>query len=133
MEINVHNYKNVKKIKLHDRVVFLENHTYEVCDSYLHHVEGINDAIFSDLGLNKMDFCKEHYGYSVSTGCWPDYKYSDYEAAKRVIDALFDLIIEKGHAKPTTKKDTKREQIIESKEVQITVKKKKSFKPKIIL
>lgn len=49
-----------------------------------------NDAIFTKLGLDKMAYCKEIYGYTPIDGySFPRFKYDDMTAATKLIKALF--------------------------------------------
>jgi len=85
-----------KTLKKDDEVLFtLKDHTvlrYSVKREYLNNTGGLNSDIFRKLGLNKNKFCKKHYGYSPKGGNWPQYRIYDYEAATRVVLALYKEI-----------------------------------------
>ena len=48
-----------------------------------------NDQIFKDLGLNKINFCSDCYGYDPYDGDWPESKLNDFTALTRAVEALF--------------------------------------------
>ena len=68
------------KIKMRVRQKFLSNERYK---------KG-NEEIFTVLGLDKEDFCKEHYGYKAE-GVWPESKREDYIGLTNVVFALMKL------------------------------------------
>jgi hypothetical protein len=51
---------------------------------------GDNEKIFTLLGVDKNQFCKQAYGYEPRKGEWPFAK--DYPALTRCINALYDKI-----------------------------------------
>lgn len=78
-----------------DRVIFTvkgESLVYSVRNSWLNHDSGINSEIFTKLGLSKESFCEKAYNYVPIGGDWPYSKDSDYEAATRLVLALFSHI-----------------------------------------
>ena len=83
----------------HDEVVFTfpdgGSLTYKVGISYLSCIGGTNCAVFDRLGLNKVEFCTELYGYQAYDGDWPGSLGDDYGALKRVVMALYKIIEEK--------------------------------------
>jgi hypothetical protein len=66
--------------------------TYTVHSTHLSHIHGANSSIFRRLGLDKYRFCSEAYGYYVHTGAWPSFMSRDYEAATRVVLALYRVL-----------------------------------------
>ena len=81
----------------YDRVRFIVDDTlleYIVEDTYLRNASvGWNDKIFDLLNIKySKTFCEEYYGYNSGHGLWPCYKRGDYEAATKVVVALFDMI-----------------------------------------
>lgn len=108
MEINKHNYQEIKSVKQGDRIVFDENHIYTVASNYLNCYGKDNEAIFRKIGLsrdNKKDFCREAYGYSPRDGFCPEYKSGDYDAALRLIKKIFDRMYPECKKTPVTDKD----------------------------
>jgi hypothetical protein len=129
MEINVHNYKKVKNVAYRDRVRFLDDCIYTVQVDHLSICGGRNDYVFIEkLKLtDKYAFCSKAYEYYTTGGDWPCFRRQDYDAALRVIRAVFDALIEKGLIDKPKEKAT----IEESTSIKINVNTK--FKPKIIL
>lgn len=87
-----------KGLHLDDNVNFYyngETYIYVVRDSYLYHLSGDNSKIFRLLGMDeeeKRSFCRLHYGYKPGLGMWPDYNEYDWDAATRVVIALFEIL-----------------------------------------
>ena len=66
---------------------------YKVEKTFLSNSAGNgNDYIFLVLGLNKKTFCDEIYGYDSGSGGFPDYRYGDYDAVKKVVLELYKNI-----------------------------------------
>lgn len=84
-----------KTYKHGDTVRFVINDetlTYKVYHNHLSHVNGTNSSIFTLLDIaDKREFCTNIYGYNDDDGGFPEYKSEDYDAANKVINALFDL------------------------------------------
>lgn len=78
-------------LRLGDRVEFTSDQHYIVNASFLSATNGYNNAeIFQLLGLYQYDFARLHYGYAPDRGGeWHNFKANDYEAATRVVIALF--------------------------------------------
>lgn len=85
-------------LKLKD-IVMLKNIKHIVEETFLCPIGEENDIIFKELGINKRDFCKEHYGYDAPTGIWPSCENGDYAALTRVVKALFKIIEKESPAK----------------------------------
>ena len=90
MDINVYNYKNVLKghhITLSDRLIFeiAKGNTliYTIYNNFLNCVGGgvLNEAIFTELGLDKQSVSKQIYG-QVRNGDFPEFK-NDHERRKQ--------------------------------------------------
>lgn len=100
MTITIENYKTLGAPTYDDHVIFLVNEKrleYVVCSSHLSSVTpGVpNDGIFDELHLDKVAFCESAYGYpQYGGGIFPQCRNNDYNALKRVIDALFHKIEE---------------------------------------
>lgn len=72
-----------------------EDYEYTVKDCYLAYEDGDDETILYDLGYtsnsSQASFCKSAYGYEPVINDeyeFPEYKYDDYQAAERVIDAI---------------------------------------------
>jgi len=67
---------------------------YCVEDCYLDGMRG-NDDMFTTLGLDKMAFAKDCYGYAPiggsGSGGFPEARHGDYEGLTRLINALYAL------------------------------------------
>ena len=48
-----------------------------------------NEAVFDELGLSKFDLAEKEYGYKPGRGGWPDFKTGDFEAATRLVLAIY--------------------------------------------
>lgn len=89
--LDLANFTFKPKVEYNSTVIFQvggTRYTYRVCTTHLAYGNGNNQTIFKVLGLDKKAFCTQHYGYAVGDQDWPDYKYEDFAAASRVIDAL---------------------------------------------
>lgn len=104
-----------KTYKHGDTVRFVINDetlTYKVQSNHLSHVDGNNSKIFTLLDIaDRREFCTKAYGYNDHDGGFPEYKSEDYDAANRVINALFDLC-EAKNSKAVPKISTKSPQEI---------------------
>lgn len=104
-----------KTYKHGDTVKFVVNNqtlTYKVQHSHLSNVHGENSTIFKLLEIdNKREFCTNIYGYNDHDGGFPEYKDGDYDAANKVINALFNLC-EAKNSKAVPKISTKSPQEI---------------------
>ena len=96
MEINVHNYKNVLKyhpITSSDTLIFEiakgDTLVYNIHDTFLDFTMGLNETIFTKLGLNKDSASKRVYGEPRS-GDFPEFK-NDRERDKMIM-FLFDTL-----------------------------------------
>lgn len=148
MEINKHNYQEIKSVKEGDRVIFSEDYIYRVTPNYIQGCNGKdNEAIFRKLGVghNKIDFCKGAYGYSPKEGFCPECEYGDYNALLRLIKKIFDKMYPELKKKQETtfeemldllddseKKSSSKPIKVGSTDPKFTVKVSK-IKPKIIL
>ena len=83
----------MEQLKEGQEVIFTIKDTdyiYTVCTEYLIIQEqSRNDKIFEDLGLNKIKFCSDCYGYDQNGGDWPESKYNDFAALTRAVESLF--------------------------------------------
>ena len=83
----------MEQLKKGQKVIFTIKDTdyiYTVCTEYLIIQEqSRNDKIFEDLGLNKIKFCSDCYGYDQNGGDWPESKFGDFAALTRLVEALF--------------------------------------------
>jgi len=72
--------------------------TYNVNDDHLGNSgPGSNESVFILLGLQKVAFCRQHYGYSPrGNGDWPVSRDGDFEALTRVTNALYDILARMG-------------------------------------
>ena len=72
--------------------------THEISQSYsgcfLNNVDhGNNSILFTELDIDKIEFCEKSYGYpSAGQGQWPYAKEHDYKAIARVVRDLYMLI-----------------------------------------
>ena len=89
MEINKHNFQDIKSIKYDDRIIFNENHVYSVASKYLRGENCDNEDIFEYIHVDKYDFCEKAYGYHPDNGFCPECKLEDYPALLRLIKAIF--------------------------------------------
>ena len=90
--ITIDNYKSIPYIKLSDKIKFNiggEIINYKVCSCFLEESSFRNSLIFSKLGLDKVVFCTNAYGYKAAGGSFPECKSYDLAALHRVINALF--------------------------------------------
>ena len=83
----------MEQLKEGQEVIFTIKDTdyiYTVDTEYLS-IQGLfrNDKIFEDLGLNKINFCSDCYGYDPYDGDWPESKYNDFAALTRAVESLF--------------------------------------------
>lgn len=93
MDINKHNYQEIKSVKEGDRIIFNEDYVYKVTPNYIQGCKGKdNEAIFQKIGVGriKMDFCRDAYGYTPTDGFCPECKWGDYAAILRLIKKIFD-------------------------------------------
>lgn len=91
--ITIDNYKSIPCIKLGDKIKFDvggEIINYKVCGCFLEESSFRNSLIFSKLGLDKIVFCTNAYGYKAAGGSFPECKSYDLAALHRAINALFD-------------------------------------------
>lgn len=75
-----------------DRVKFGDVCLYRVELSYLEAFSPsliTNDYIFDYLAIDKEEWASKHYGYDLRAGVWPSFEEEDYEAATRLVLALF--------------------------------------------
>jgi len=101
MKRNIWTKKNLtstSKLRMGDKIEFeLPSKTisYKVASSYLSCDIAWNTAIFDELGLNKLMFCKMHYNDTsrVHNGTWPEF--TNLNDANRIILALFKEIEKK--------------------------------------
>lgn len=76
-------------------IIILKGIEYKVgcnCLINISHPGDYNYKIFTELHLNKKEFCDKYYGYSSGDGDWPVYNLEDFKAATRVVKALFEII-----------------------------------------
>lgn len=83
----------MEQLKEGQEVIFTikdKNYIYIVYSQYLR-IKNLdyNYQIFTDLKLDKFEFCSDCYGYKSDIGGWPESKYKDYTALTRVVEALF--------------------------------------------
>lgn len=77
-----------KILKENDTVVF-DDISYSVCKTYLRNSID-NERIFKLLSIeDRQHFCTNNYHYTAGRGRWPEYEANDYEAATRVVLALY--------------------------------------------
>lgn len=97
-KITIENYR-ISNPSIGDDVIFVldgKELAYRVTSSHLSGINVSNDTIFDTLGIHdKRLFCANVYEYPSGGGIFPEYKGSDFDAAKRVISALFHKIEEK--------------------------------------
>lgn len=83
----------MKQLKSGDKIILTVKDKYYIYTVYSQHLcirsSGYNDQIFTDLKLNKFNFCSDCYGYEPGKGDWPESKNGDYTALTRVVEALF--------------------------------------------
>lgn len=70
---------------------------YAVSNWYLHWITVNNDRIFTNLSLDKIEFCREAYWYKPLEWDFPEFKEWDYEALYRVVIKLYELIENKDY------------------------------------
>lgn len=97
MDINVYNYKSVLKnhtITSSDRLVFeiAKGNTlvYNIHPTFLNFTNGLNDTIFTELGLDKHSVSRQVYGED-RTGDFPEFR-NDNERDKMIM-FLFDTLV----------------------------------------
>lgn len=81
-----------------DRIHFVikgQTLIYEPYHNFLHHIHGDleNSYILSRLGLDKMSFLAEAYGYPAKPGDWPICEMHDTKALTRAVWLLFGEIL----------------------------------------
>lgn len=89
-----------------DDIVELKGITYIVTDRYLSNQADIyhNNKIFNILNIKDVhSFCSSLYGYTTTSGMWPDYRKCDFSAATRLVKALFKIIEDKKDVKVSEK------------------------------
>ena len=101
MDINVYNYKSVLKnhtITSSDRLVFeiAKGNTlvYNIHSTFLNFTKGLNDTIFTELGLDKDSVSKKVYGQN-RPGDFPEFR-NDYERDKMIMFLFNTLATRRG-------------------------------------
>lgn len=96
MDINVYNYKSVLKnhdITFSNRLVFeiSKGYTlvYDIYDTFLNFSKGLNDTIFTELGLDKDSVSKKVYG-QYRPGYFPEFR--NVNERDKMIMFLFDTL-----------------------------------------
>lgn len=93
-------YKSLEELKgnilVRGTPIYFDETKYVVHDHYLSCHNGANDWIFNRLGVDKLRFCTEAYGYEPrnnggSSG-WPELPFIDYEALTRVAIAIYEAL-----------------------------------------
>lgn len=87
-----------ENILTHGDIVDFIGIKYTVTENYLHNQNSplLNNQIFNKLAIkDKYSFCSSCYGYSATTGIWPEYRDCDFSAATRLVKALFKIIEDK--------------------------------------
>ncbi|MBO7451707.1 MAG: hypothetical protein J6U54_15290 [Clostridiales bacterium] len=97
-KITIENYRIIHP-SIGDDVIFALNGKeirYQVTSSHLTCCGLSNDVIFDTLGIrDKRSYCRDIYGYSpVGDGIFPQCENNDFDALKRIINALFRKIEE---------------------------------------
>lgn len=97
-KITIENYRIINP-NIGDDVIFALNGKeirYQVTSSHLTCWEASNDVIFDMLGIrDKRSYCRDVYGYPpIGDGIFPQCKNNDFDASKRIINALFHKIEE---------------------------------------
>ena len=95
-KITIENYRIINP-SIGDDVIFALNgkeFRYQVASSHLTCWGGTNDVIFDMLGIrDKRSYCQDVYGYPpVGDGIFPQCENNDFDALKRIINALFHKI-----------------------------------------
>ena len=95
-KITIENYRIINP-NIGDDIIFAldgKEIRYQVTSSHLTCCGLSNDVIFDMLGIrDKRSYCRDAYGYPpIGDGIFPQYKNNDFDAAKRVIAALFHKI-----------------------------------------
>ena len=97
---NLHELESRGTLRSGDRVYFSHNdidleyivysrhlYLYTNCPPY---TEGENHAIFHLLDIKaSFAFAEKYYGYQPHGGIWPSYHEDDFEAATRLVKALY--------------------------------------------
>lgn len=101
MDINVYNYKSVLEnhtITSSDRLIFeiAKGNTlvYNIHPTFLNFSKGLNDAIFTELGLDKDSVSEQVYG-SRRCGDFPEFR-NDYERDKMIMFLFNNLAARRG-------------------------------------
>lgn len=101
MDINVYNYKSVLEnhtITSSDRLIFeiCKGNTlvYNIHPTFLNFSKGLNDAIFTELGLDKNSVSEQVYG-SRRYGDFPEFN-NDYERDKMIMFLFNNLAARRG-------------------------------------
>lgn len=101
MDINVYNYKSVLEnhtITSSDRLVFeiAKGNTlvYNIHPTFLNFTKGLNDTIFTELGLDKDSVSKQVYGQS-RLGDFPEFR-NDSERDKMIMFLFNTLASRRG-------------------------------------
>lgn len=87
--------RGIKTLAKGDTVIFTKDgkqYEYKVESCYLRYPDGLNDEIFTVLGLDKRKFCENVYGYEAMAGSWPDTRIDDYPALTRAVVKLYEII-----------------------------------------
>lgn len=66
---------------------------YMAADHYLTNIKTFNAEIFSILGINKMDFCRNVYGYEPMACDFPECRVNATECIYNITEALFDACV----------------------------------------
>lgn len=96
MHITKNNYRRLKKhpVETNDKVTFQVGDVvlqYTVRRRFLNGENCWNSRIFELLKVNKVEFCRNAYGYMPYNDCpWPECDDYDYEALSRVIISIFE-------------------------------------------
>lgn len=105
MDINVHNYRSVLEnhtINSSDRLIFeiTKGNTlvYNIHSTFLNFSKGLNDTIFTELGLDKESVSKQVYG-QPRPGDFPEFR-NDYERDKMIM-FLFNTLASRRALSPT--------------------------------
>lgn len=102
------NYRIINYVALGDQIHFTDSIKYQVETRFLKGLTGAqNSTIFTYLGVDKYEFCKEAYGYTPYDGGFPESKTDDYEALTRVIKAIFAKLEELDIPKTITRDNYK--------------------------
>lgn len=90
-------------LKVDDKLIFVvdgQKMKHHVTDRRLAYFDGRDSAIFDKLGVDKVSFCREAFGYEPMPLCFLEPREGDMDALTRLANAIFDKLAKPAQRRP---------------------------------